>query len=140
MAQTVREVMTRDPISYPESTSLADAARAMRDRDTGDVLVERDGAICGIVTDRDIVVRAIAEGHDPTEMTLGDICTHSVTTLSADDAVDTAVELMREKALRRLPVCDDSGHAIGIVSLGDLALERDPTSALADISAAPPNN
>jgi CBS domain-containing protein len=140
MAKSIRDVMTRDPISYPESTTLADAARAMRDRDTGDVLVEKDGSICGIATDRDIVVRAVAEGRDPAEMTLGEICTHQVTTLSQDDSVESAIHTMREKALRRLPVCDENGHAVGIVSLGDLAVDRDPSSALADISAAPPNN
>jgi CBS domain-containing protein len=138
MAQTIRDVMTRDPISYPESTTVADAAKAMRDRDTGDVLVESNGAVCGIVTDRDIVVRVVAEGKDPSACTLGEMCSHTITTVAPDDPVDKAVQIMREKAVRRLPVCEGD-HAIGIVSLGDLAVERDPQSALADISAAPPN-
>jgi CBS domain-containing protein len=69
---------------------------------------------------------------------LGDICSRELTVLSPTDAVETAVELMREKAIRRLPVVEN-GTAIGIVSLGDLALAQDPRSALSDISAAPPN-
>lgn len=139
MPQSIQEVMTPNPKTYPATTSIADAARAMRDNNIGDVLVERGGAVCGIVTDRDIVVRAVAEDRSPSEVCLGDICSGELTALAPTDSVDDAVQLMRENALRRLPICDD-GKAVGIVSLGDLAVERDPRSALADISAMPPNN
>ena len=137
MAQTIQDVMTPDPTILPTTSTLADAARAMRDGDIGDVLVEQNGTLCGIVTDRDIVVRAVAEARDPHDVRLGDICTPQVTALSPGDSVEDAVALMRRQALRRLPVCEQ-GRAVGIVSLGDLAVERDPGSALADISAAPP--
>lgn len=139
MPQSIQEVMTPNPKTYPATTSIADAARAMRDNNIGDVLVERGGAVCGIVTDRDIVVRAVAEDRSPSEVCLADICSGELTALAPTDSVDDAVQLMRENALRRLPICDD-GKAVGIVSLGDLAVERDPRSALADISAMPPNN
>ena len=139
MAQRIREVMTASPKTCPATATVAEAAQFMRDRDVGDVLVERDGEVCGIVTDRDIVVRAIADGQDPTQATLGDICSRELTTLSPADSVDDAVRLMREKALRRLPIMEDD-RLVGIVSIGDLAQEREPESALADISAAAPNS
>ena len=139
MAQTIRDVMTVDPVTVPASATLTEAARLMRDSDVGDVLVEREGELWGIVTDRDIVVRAVADGKAPADVQIGDVCSGPVESLTPDDSVEDAVETMRTKALRRLPVCDN-GHAVGIVSLGDLAMSRDSTSALADISAAPPNN
>ena len=87
---------------------------------------------------RDIVVRTVAEARDPATTTLADICSHALTTVSPTDSIEQAVQLMRAKAIRRLPVVE-GGQAVGIVSLGDLAVERDPSSALGDISAAPPN-
>jgi CBS domain-containing protein len=70
---------------------------------------------------------------------VGEICSRDLTTIEPTASVEQAVRLMREKALRRLPVVDKSGDVVGIVSIGDVAVERDPRSALADISAAPPN-
>jgi CBS domain-containing protein len=139
MAQLIRDVMTPSPLALQASTTVFDAARTMRDSDIGNVLVVDDGeGVCGIVTDRDIVVRAIAEGLDPSEARLADICTRDVTTVDADASVDEAARVMRDGALRRVPVVED-GAPVGIVSLGDLAVEQDPSSALAGISAAPPN-
>lgn len=139
MTQTLQDVMTRDPIVLAAGSPVADAAKAMRDRDMGDVLVQRDGALCGIVTDRDIVVRAVAEGADLTSVPLGDICSQDVTALSPESSVEDAVQVMRDRSVRRLPVVDGD-QPVGIVSLGDLAVERDPSSALGDISPAPANN
>ncbi|HEV8299307.1 MAG TPA: CBS domain-containing protein [Acidimicrobiales bacterium] len=136
---TIRDVMTPNPTVCPATTSLADAAKVMRDRDIGDVLVERDGKLCGVVTDRDIVVRGVAADVDPGAVRIGDICSRELATLSPTDSVRDAVALMRERALRRLPIVE-SGRPVGIVSLGDLAIERDADSALADISAAPANS
>ena len=98
-----------------------------------------DQTVCGIVTDRDLVVRALAERVDPQQVALRDICTQQVTTVQPDTSVDEAVKLMRENALRRLPVVDGK-RPVGVVSLGDLATTQDPNSALADISSAAPNN
>jgi CBS domain-containing protein len=138
MARSIRDLMNGNPISMPMTSTVAEAARKMRDADIGDVIVLEDSQLCGIVTDRDIVVRAIAEGRDPAKIKLGDICSRDMTTLSPTDTVDEAVRLMRDKAIRRLPVVE-KGKPVGIVSLGDLAVSQDPHSALGNISAAPPN-
>jgi CBS domain-containing protein len=136
MAECVREVMTRDPEALPASATILDAARRMRDCDIGDVIVRDNGSVRGVVTDRDLVVRALADGR--TDATLGEIATTEVVTVGPDDPVADAIRMMRERAIRRLPVVED-GTLVGVVSIGDLALEQDPESALADISAAPPN-
>jgi CBS domain-containing protein len=139
MAQTIGEVMTRDPVTLPADSPVRDAAVAMRDADIGDVIVLEEGdRICGIVTDRDIALRVIGEGREPTTK-LGEICTRDINTVSPDTSVGEAVRLMSKEAIRRLPVVD-GGRPVGIVSLGDLAMEQDPDSALADISAAEPDS
>jgi CBS domain-containing protein len=138
MATTVHDVMTTDLATCPSSATIVEAARLMRDREIGDVLVMDDGKLQGIVTDRDIVVRCLADGATPDD-TIERACSTRLTTVSPDSSIDEAVQLMREHALRRVPVVDQ-GRPVGIVSLGDLAIERDPNSALGDISAAPPNN
>jgi CBS domain-containing protein len=130
--------MTPDPVTLPAETTLADAARYMRDNEIGDVLVTEKGKVCGVATDRDIVVRAVADGLDPDSATLGNIATRNVISLTPSDSTDDAVRVMREHAIRRVPVIE-KGTPVGIISLGDLALDRDPDSALADISAAPGN-
>lgn len=139
MAECIRDVMTTNPETLPESTTVREAAEAMRANDIGDVVVVDDnGQLSGILTDRDIVVRVVAEGRDPRATRIGDIASRDLTAVSPDDPVDRAVQLMRDKAIRRLPAVD-KGKPVGIVSIGDLALDRDPGSALAEISAAPPN-
>ncbi len=139
MTATIREVMTKDPVCMPADTSVCDAARMMRDRDIGDVILVDGDRIAGIVTDRDIVVRAVAEGRDFNTSTIGEIASRDLTTVSPDDGFNDAVQLMRQRDIRRLPVVEN-GKPVGIVTLGDLAMERDSKSALADISSAPPNN
>jgi CBS domain-containing protein len=137
MAKSIRDAMTTKPASLPATATVADAAQQMRDRDIGDVLVEEGGRLAGIVTDRDLVVRAIAEGRDVTSK-LGDIVSSDVVCITPTETPDDAIRLMRERALRRVPVVEN-GKPIGIVSLGDLAAERDPRSVLGEISSAPPN-
>ena len=107
----------------------------MRDENIGAVVVEEDGKFCGIVTDRDIVVRTLASGHDG-KADLDSVCSKEITALSVEHTDEDAVELMRAKSIRRLPVMEN-GRVVGIVSLGDLAIERDPRSVLAGISSAP---
>jgi signal-transduction protein with cAMP-binding, CBS, and nucleotidyltransferase domain len=137
MGQSIRDVMSTDPVVLQQEASIQEAAQAMREQDIGDVIVLDDSQqICGIVTDRDIAVRAVAQGRDPQSVTVGEICSRDLQTLSPDDDVGDAVKVMSEKAIRRLPVVDN-GRPVGIVSLGDLAVTRDPDSVLADISAAP---
>jgi CBS domain-containing protein len=139
MSQTIREVMTPSPLALQSTTTVVDAARTMRDSNIGNVLVLDDSSgVCGIVTDRDIVVRSVAEGQDPSTVKLSDICTDGVVTVEASATVEEAARIMRDGALRRIPVVEE-GSPVGIVSLGDLAMEQDPSSALAGISSAPPN-
>jgi CBS domain-containing protein len=137
---SVSTIMTTDVQTMAREGSLRDAARIMQERDIGDVIVLGEGGDpCGIVTDRDIVVRAVAEGRDPDETSVDEICSHQLFTVSPDEDADNAARIMREHAVRRLPVAD-GGRIIGIVSLGDLAAEKDPNSVLGGISAEEPNN
>jgi len=137
MAQHIRELMTPNPVSMSGTASVHEAARAMRDADIGDVIVIENNQVCGIITDRDIAVRIVAEAKDPATTALADICSHSLLTVKPTDSVEHAVRLMRTHTVHRLPVVEE-GKAVGIVSLGDLAVERDPDSVLGEISAAPP--
>ncbi|CAN5291088.1 CBS domain-containing protein [soil metagenome] len=136
----VSEVMTKNPYSVSTTATLNHAAEVMRDREIGDVLVVReDGSLCGLVTDRDLVVRGLADGLDPRSAAIEEICNHDPVTVSSDQSAEQAVKVMREHKIRRLPVVD-GGDLVGIISLGDLAIEKDPKSVLADISKAPANN
>ena len=139
MAQTVREIMTLEPVTLEDSATVFDAAQAMRDSNIGDVIVVRGGSVRGVLTDRDIVVRVVAEGRDPHDVKLGEVFSAGVVMVNPDDSVDSIVTLMRQKAIRRVPVVEGS-RPVGIVSIGDLASEKDNGSALADISSAPPNH
>ena len=139
MAQKVREIMTTNVVSLPCSAPITDAARRMKEADIGDVIVLADGTMCGLVTDRDIVLRAVAEGKDTRSATLEEICTHDVATVGPDDSIEQAIQVIRQRAVRRVPVVEN-GRPVGIVSIGDLAIERDEDSALADLSAAEGNN
>jgi CBS domain-containing protein len=139
MAQAIRDVMTPDPVCVDPHDSAADAARRMREVDSGAILVTEGGHLKGLLTDRDIVMRAVADGRDPAQVEVGEICSADVGTLRPDDDVDRAVELMRKRHVRRIPVVEGGDRPVGIVSIGDLALARDERSALADISGAPAN-
>jgi len=138
MAQSVRDVMTPNPRTVSADTTLDDAAREMSQDDIGAVLVKENGSV-GILTDRDIVVRAVAEHKDPSATKVSDVATHDVASLTPDQSVDDAIKIVREKNVRRIPVLDGD-KPVGIVSIGDLAIERDTDSALADISSEPANN
>lgn len=139
MATTISEVMTRDPISVRPEASVSEAAAVMRESAVGDVLVVDDSGLRGIVTDRDIVVRCVADGGQPDEIRVADVCTPDPVTLDVNASIDDAIARLRGEAVRRLPVVE--GDAIvGMVSIGDLAVERDPDSTLADISTAPPDS
>ena len=138
MKPNIREVMTPNPKTLAQSATIMEAACAMRDNDIGDVVVLDNGRLCGILTDRDIVVRALAAGCDPNRTSVGEICSRALVTLAPDDSTGQAVRVMREHAIRRLPI-EERGRVVGIVTLGDMAVDVDRRSALADISAAPPN-
>jgi CBS domain-containing protein len=138
MAQQVKELMTERPVTLAKDASLADAAKLMRDRDIGDVIVVDGEAAAGIVTDRDIVIRGIAEGADPNTTKLGQVVSGELNAVAPDDPVERAIAVMREKAIRRVPVLEGD-RPVGVLSIGDLAIERDERSVLADISEEPPD-
>ena len=136
----IREVMTPSPRTVTPNTSLAAAARVMADDDIGDVLVaeSKTERLVGIVTDRDIAIRAVAESRDPDTTKVKDVVSSEVVSAAPRDTVQETLELMKGLNVRRLPVVE-GGRAVGVVSLGDLSVETDVGSALADISTAPPD-
>src|SRR3954451_25181382 len=130
MARTaVADVMTRRVVYLPDDTPVDEAAQAMRDQHIGDVVVTHGPTMAGLVTDRDIVVRAIAEGRPVATTTLESIASHWLIMVEQSASVEEAVQAMRERNVRRLLVCDSDRHVVGIISLSDVALM--PTSASA---------
>jgi CBS domain-containing protein len=127
---TVADVMTRDVVYLPADTMLDEAAQAMRDAGIGDVVITEGPTLAGLVTDRDIVVRAIAERLDPETTTIGQIATRELMMVPASATVEDAVQAMRDRAVRRLLVCDADRKLVGIISLSDIALHPGPTPVL----------
>ena len=138
MAEKIRDLMTSNPLIVDAEDSVVDAARAMRDHDIGAVVVHDGGRVRGLLTDRDIVVRAVADGRDPSSATAGELASTDLATIAPEADPLDAVRLMESRAVRRLLVVD-GGTAVGILTMGDLAVARDPDSALAQVSAAPAN-
>jgi CBS domain-containing protein len=135
----VSDVMTKQVVYLPAETPLDEAARVMKESDIGDVVVTDGATLAGMLTDRDIVVRAVAERADPASTTIGSIVTREVVMIEQHCTAGEAAALMRERNIRRVLVCDTDRKLVGIVSLGDLAMQLDPNSALSDISEAAPN-
>lgn len=139
MSVSIREIMTKDPITIDESSTVVEAAKAMQQADIGPALITSGDKLRGILTDRDIVVRVVAEGQDPGSIKAIDIATTNVQTISPDAEAGDAVRLIKENNIRRIVVAEND-QPIGIVSIGDLAVALDEDSVLADISSEPPNN
>lgn len=136
----VRELMTPAPASVSRDASLKEVAEIMRDQAVGAVpVVGDDERPIGLITDRDIVLRVVADGGDPASTTAGDAASGSPVTVSGDDEALDAVRQIRAANVRRVLVVDDD-RLTGIISLGDLAAVLDDGSALGEISATPPNN
>jgi len=132
MCARVRDVMTPGPIGVDYDQSIADAARTMRDWGVGAVLVVRGGSLYGLVTGRDLVVRALAEAKGPDEP-VGPLSSSDLIGVDAGADVAVAAQLMRDHAVRRLPVLED-GQVTGIVSQGDLAIPDLPAAGLATVT------
>ncbi len=150
MAQTIREVMTRDPYTVEANSTVTEAAKLMREGDVGPIIVTRGNQVTGIVTDRDVAIRAVAMDRDPKTTPVSEICSPEVVTVSPDDSVGDVLQAMRQRDVRRVPEAMrqrdvrrvpvvEGNKPVGIVALGDLAVDRDPSSVLGDISSAPPN-
>jgi CBS domain-containing protein len=135
MPQTIQDVMTKTTRTVESSATIQQAAEIMAQDDIGDVIVTDGGRVSGIVTDRDITIRCTAIGAVPSEALVRDAYTPDPVSVAPTDSVGDAVGLMRAKAIRRLPVVEGD-RPVGIVSIGDLAIERDSRSVLADISVA----
>lgn len=133
----VRDVMTPAPVGVYYSQTIGETARIMRDAQVGAVLVVNEGALAGVVTDRDLVLRGLAEGEGP-DSPVGPLCSGDLVGVTADADLTQAERLMGEHAVRRLPVIND-GQVVGIVSMGDLAISGDAESPLAAVSRAQPN-
>jgi CBS domain-containing protein len=129
-----REIMSGNAECVGENETLADAARKMRDLDVGALPVcGQDNRLAGMLTDRDIVVKCIAEGGDPASTTAGSLCEGQVVTIGADDPVEEVLRTMSQYKVRRLPVID--GHdLVGVVSQGDVA-KNVPQDKVGDLLA-----
>ena len=118
-----RELMTPDPTCVKEDQTLAEAARMMRDLDVGALpICGNDERLKGMLTDRDIVVKCIAEGGDPATATAGSLAEGTPLTIGADVDIREALEVMQDQQVRRLPVIDDH-ILVGIISQADIARE-----------------
>lgn len=116
----VREVMTRDVAAVDSDSSILDASVKMKLYDVGMIVVSEDGRLAGVVTDRDIVVRGVAEGADPTFYTVKHLMTTQVLTCREDDTLEAAADLMRSEQVRRLIVVDSTSEPVGVLALSDI--------------------
>lgn len=117
----VVEVMSRGVDPVPSSANVQEAATRMAELDVGAVLVGAQEALEGILTDRDIILRVVVDGRAPADVLVRDVMSSTLYSCRADDPVELALQEMRERQIRRLPVYDEDGQAVGIVTLGDLA-------------------
>ena len=144
-SRLVRDIMTTDPQCVTERDGIIDAARIMKSEDAGVVpVIDGDRKLVGIITDRDIVVRLVAEGRNPLDCKVNEAMTKHIRSVGEDATVDDVLGIMRSANVRRVPVCDKSDHIVGIVSMGDLAVETQEKGKVGDvvqdISEARPNN
>ena len=130
----IREIMTTDVTTAELNTTLEEIATIMRHEDVGAVPILDDGELAGIVTDRDIVVRCVAEGRDPGECSAEDVLSEGLVTISPDDDVNEAAAIMSRNQVRRLPVLQD-GKLVGVVSLGDIAVKEGNDEVSGDADA-----
>jgi CBS domain-containing protein len=139
MARTVRDVMTRNPVTLSSEASVVDAAKVMKDMNIGTVVVMEHGKPAAIVTDRDITVRAVATGSDPSKTRLADISTKRLASVRPDQPLEDAIQVMKSDDVKRVVVMTGT-RLEGIVTLGDLAARGEDADVQDDISRAEPNN
>lgn len=126
-----RDIMAKSVTTATRANTLRDAALMMRDGDMGSVPVVEDGKLVGIVTDRDIVVRSIADGKDASA-SVAEAMTTDIFSVRPDDFVFEAIRLMGDKQVRRVPVVDENGTLAGIIAMADIALEMEDQQELAE--------
>jgi CBS domain-containing protein len=121
-AMQIREIMTRDPVVTPPDTTLREAAKVMRDLDSGVLPIGEEDRLLGMLTDRDITIRATAESKDPNSTPVREVMSSEIVACFEDDDEQDAAAKMQEHQLRRLVVLDRNERLVGIVSMGDLTL------------------
>ena len=140
----IREVMTSDPVCVSERDSIREVARIMAREDTGVVPVVDGKKVIGMITDRDIVVRLVAEGKDPVNAHVNEAMTKNVRAVKENDTVNDVLNVMSGSQVRRVPVINDRNEIVGIVSMKDIATESRETGkvgkAVEEISEGPANN
>jgi CBS domain-containing protein len=125
MAKTVREAMTSNPCSIDTHKSVAYAAKMMRDEDVGIAPIVEGNRLVGVLTDRDIAVRVVAEERDPNEVKVEEVASRDLVTLDPEEDLDEALRLMARHQVRRLPVVEEDGRLVGVVAQADVAKEAD---------------
>ena len=129
MKETIRDIMTRDVEKAAPETSLRDAAQLMRSRDIGSLPVCEGRRVIGVVTDRDIAVRGVAEGRDPGSTPVREVMSTAVVSVREDADLADAERLMHDRQLRRLPVVDDHGELVGYLAMARLARSENAKTA-----------
>jgi CBS domain-containing protein len=125
MGKSIRDVMTERPRTVSKDDGVADAARLMREEDAGVVPIVDGDRLVGVVTDRDIAVRLVAEGRDPRSTKVEEIASRELVTIDPQQSLDEALRLMAQHQVRRLPVCEEDGRLVGIVAQADIARHAD---------------
>jgi CBS domain-containing protein len=125
MASKVRDAMTQHPRTLAPDATIVEAARAMRDEDAGIMPVVEGDRLEGVITDRDIVVRTVADGKNPEEIRVRDVMSERLVTIDPDQDIDEAMRLMAEHQVRRLPVCEEDGRIVGVLAQADVARKGD---------------
>ena len=125
------EIMTRNVKTATREMSLRDVAGLMRDGDMGSIPVVEGGKLVGIITDRDIVVRAVAEGRDASAP-VGEVMTAEVFSVRENDFAFEAIRLMGDRQVRRVPIVNDAGELVGIIAMADIALESEDEREIAE--------
>ena len=123
MARSIRDTMTADPRSISPGDPIVEAARLMRDENVGSLPVSDDGRLVGMLTDRDIAVRVVAEGKSLESTTVGEVFSRNPVAARPDQDLDEALQLMAQHQVRRLPVVEDD-RLVGILVQADIALEE----------------
>jgi CBS domain-containing protein len=140
MGTKVHEVMTDRPRAITPETTVSEAAQLMKSEDIGSLPILDGEQLAGMVTDRDIVIRAIAEGKDPRGMPVREVASRELVTVNADEELSSALQLMASQQVRRLPVVDDDGRLVGILAQADVAVEakeKDVGEMVEEISKSP---
>jgi CBS domain-containing protein len=127
MGQRIREIMTSNPSTIEPDKAVVDAARIMKQEDAGVVPVTENGRLTGMVTDRDIAIRVVAEGKDPQSTPVREVASKDLVTVDPQQHLDEALRLMAQHQVRRLPVVEEDGRLVGVVAQADVARQGDDT-------------